>query len=232
MSRPKLSARPRELRGKAVARLRQSGSLPGVVYGGGQDSQLIEVDAHEFELLHRETGRHAVLDLQVEGNGKPQPVLLQAIQEHPVSRKPLHVDLLVVNLQEERTVDAPIVMIGESEAVNKMGGVLLHLRDAVVVRAKPDDLPSGIELDVTPLDSFEAVLHASDLRIPDGVTMVTDPTEPIARVQPPRVEEEPVAAEPGEGVEGEAGAEAAEAEDGQAASGDVASAETGGEESS
>jgi large subunit ribosomal protein L25 len=214
MSRPKLTARPRETRGKAVAQLRRSGVLPAVVYGAGVESQAISLDAHEFELLRRHSGRHAVIDLSVEGDSKAQPVLLQAIQEHPVSRHTLHVDLLVVNLEEERTVDAPIIIVGQSEAIDKLGGVLLHMRDAVLVRAKPDDLPSGIELDITPLIDFEGVLHASDLIMPAGVTMITDPTEPVARVQQPRIEEEPVVAEeaeaaPEEGAEGAPAAEGA-----------------------
>jgi large subunit ribosomal protein L25 len=212
MARPKLSARPRVVRGKKVALLRSRGVLPGVVYGAGHESQAIELDVREFEVLHKRTGRHAVLDLQVEGDGGVQPVLLQTVQVHPVTRRPLHVDLLVVNLQEERTVEAAIVIVGESEAVDKLGGVLLHLRDAVTVRAKPDDLPSGIELDISSLVDFDGVLHASDLIMPDGVTLLTDPIEPLARVQAPRVEEEPVVAEAAEGeapgeAEAEAGAE-------------------------
>jgi large subunit ribosomal protein L25 len=224
MSRPQLSARPREVRGKHVSRLRSAGVLPGVVYGAGHDSKAIELDAREFETLHKHTGRNVVLDLVVEGDGAAQPVLLQAIQEHPVTRRPLHIDLLVVNLQEERTAETPILIIGHSEAVDKMGGVLLHMRDSVTVRAKPDDLPSGIELDITPLDSFEAVLHVSDLQIPAGVTLVTEASEAIARVQPPRVEEEPIAAEVEEGeeaVEGEAPeAEAASEEAGESGAGE------------
>ena len=206
MSRPQLSARPREVRGKAVANLRRSGVLPAVVYGAGVQSQNISLDAHEFELLRRRAGRHAVIDLSIDGDGKVQPVLLQAIQEHPVSRHTLHVDLLVVNLEEERTVDVPLVFVGQSEAVAKLGGVLLHLRDAVLVRAKPDDLPSGIELDISSLNDFELTLHASDLLMPAGVTLITDLGEALARVQQPRIEEEPVAAEaeaaPEEGAEG------------------------------
>ena len=221
MSRPQLSARPREVRGKAVAHLRRSGVLPAVVYGAGIPSQNIALDAHEFELLHRHAGRHAVIDLSIEGDAKAQPVLLQSIQEHPVSRHPLHVDLLVVNLEEERTVDVPIVFVGQSDAVAKQGGVLLHLRDAVLVRAKPDDLPSGIELDISSLVDFEVTLHASDLIMPPGVTLITDATDVVARVQQPRIEEEPVAAEaeaaPEEGAEGapkaEGGAGAASGSD-------------------
>jgi large subunit ribosomal protein L25 len=206
MSRPTLTARPRDVRGKAVARMRKSGVLPAVVYGAGVPSQNIALDTHEFELLRRHAGRHAVIDLSIEGDGKVQPVLLQAIQEHPVSRHPLHVDLLVVDLTAERTTDVPIAFVGTSEAVAKQGGVMLHLRDSVLVRAKPDDLPSAIELDISPLVDFDAVLHASDLVMPPGVTLVTEPTEALARVQQPRIEEEPVAAVPAEGAEAEEGA--------------------------
>jgi large subunit ribosomal protein L25 len=208
MTRPKLSVQPRSVRGKEVAKLRREGTLPGVLYGAGTDSTPISIDAREFEVLHRQSGRHAVVDLHLDG-GKPKPVLLQAIQEHPVSRKPLHVDFLAVNMEEERTVDVPIIIVGESEAVDKLGGVLLHLRDAVMVRAKPDDIPSGVELDITPLVDFDQTLHASDLVIPSGATLVTEPTEAVARVQPPRVEEEPepVEAEEAEGAEAAEGAE-------------------------
>lgn len=221
MARPKLSAEPRAVRGKKVAALRRAGILPGVVYGAGVESTPISLDLHEFQLFHRHSGRHAVVDLTVSGDGKAKPVLMQRIQEHPITRQPLHVDLLVVNLEEERTVDVPVVAIGESPAVDKMGGVLLHLHDRVLVRAKPDDLPSAIEIDVTPLDSFEAVLHASDLHMPPDVTLVTDPSEPILRVQPPRVEEEPVVAEAEEGAPEAEAAEGEEAAEQPAAAGDA-----------
>jgi large subunit ribosomal protein L25 len=223
MSRPTLSVQPRSVRGKEVSKLRKSGTLPGVVYGAGRESQAIAVDAREFEILRRHAGRHAVVDLQLDGD-KPLPVLLHAIQEHPVSRRTLHIDFLAVNMEEERTIDVPIIMIGESDAIDKLGGVLLHLRDTVLVRAKPDNIPAGLELDISSLVDFETTLHASDLRIPDGVTLVTDEAEAVARVQAPRVEEveEPVAVE-GEAEEGEATAE------GEAPS---AEAESSGEESS
>jgi large subunit ribosomal protein L25 len=217
MSRPTLSARPRDERGKAVAHLRKKGSLPAVVYGAGVESHNVTLDTHEFELLRRRVGRHAVVDLSIEGDGKVQPVLLQSIQEHPVNRQPLHVDLLVVDLSLERTSDVPLVFVGVSDAVAKQGGVMLHLRDAVLVRAKPDDLPSGIELDISPLVDFEATLHASDLVMPAGVTLITDPSEALARVQQPRVEEETVVG----------AAEAAAAEEAAEAAGEDAGAAEG-----
>src|SRR4051812_15555946 len=152
MARPQLAAEPRAVLGKQVSTLRRSGRLPGVVYGGGRESQPISLDLHEFQLLHRKTGRHAVLDLTIGTDRKTQPVLLQQIQEHPINRLPIHVDLMVVNLQEEMTVDVAVVAVGESVAIDKMGGVLLHLHETVVVRAKPDSLPSAIEVDISGLD--------------------------------------------------------------------------------
>jgi large subunit ribosomal protein L25 len=213
MSRPQLSAKPREAQGRAVKKLRREGVLPAVVYGNQRESQSIQLDAREFDTLRRHVGRNALLDLTLDG-GKPQPVMLHAIQEHPVTRRPIHVDLLAVNMTEERTVDVPIVTTGSSEAVDRLGGVLLHMRDTVQVRALPDDLPASLQLDISPLETFEAVLYASDLAIPAGVTLLTDPQESVARVQPPRVEEvfEPVVTEEEavEGVEAEAATEGVE----------------------
>jgi large subunit ribosomal protein L25 len=222
MSRPKLSVQPRSVEGKRVKALRANGLLPAVVYGRGRDSQLVQLDAHEFELLRRHTGRNSLVDLAMDG-GKPTPVLLQNVQEHPLTRRPLHVDFLVVAMTEELTVDVPVSFVGESVAVDRMGGVLLHMRDSVTVRALPDNLPTALEADISALNSFDALLHVSDLSVPAGVTVVTDGAEPLARVQAPRVEEpvEPTEAAEGEAAEGEAA-------EGEAAEG---GAEEGSEES-
>ncbi|MDQ3871375.1 MAG: 50S ribosomal protein L25 [Chloroflexota bacterium] len=205
--RPELTAHHREVTGKKVARLRREGIVPAVLYGHGQPSEPVQVDARAFEQLRRHVGRNALIDLHVE-NGRPRPVLVHAVQEHPVNRRVVHVDFFLVSMREELTVDVPIAMTGSSEAVEKQGGTLLHLLDTVKVRALPADLPDLLQLDVTPLRSFEEVLHVRDLSVPESVTLLTDPDEPIARVQPPRIEEEVVAAA---GVEG---AEAAGAEPG------------------
>jgi large subunit ribosomal protein L25 len=217
MSRPQLSAKPRDVRGKAVKNLRRDGIVPAVLYGHGVPSQDVQIDAHEFELLRRRTGRNTLLDLALDGD-RPVPVLIHGVQEHPISRKPMHVDLLAVTMTEERTVDVQIVFIGESVAVDRMGGVMLHLRDSVSVRALPDHLPQSVELDITPLGNFDDVLHVSDIKLPSDVTLITDATEPVARVQAPRTEEEPVveAAEEAEAAAGEESGETSAAAEAQA----------------
>jgi large subunit ribosomal protein L25 len=201
MSRPKLSAAAREVHGKAVKNLRRDGIVPAVVFGHGVESNAIQIDAHEFELLRRRTGRNTLLDLSLDGK-KAVPVLVHDVQVHPITRHPLHVDLLVVKMTEELTVDVQVVLIGESTAVERMGGVLLQLRNTVQVKALPDHLPQSVELDITPLEDFDQVLHVSDISVPADVTLLTDAGEAVARVQAPRVEEvEPVAEVAEEGAE-------------------------------
>ncbi|HEX5450943.1 MAG TPA: 50S ribosomal protein L25 [Candidatus Limnocylindrales bacterium] len=192
-TRPELAASRRALQGKAVRHLRRDGVLPGVVYGNGQPSEPVQVDERTFSTIRRHAGGHALLDLTIDGD-RARPVMVQSVQEHPVRRSPLHVDFLLVSMTEAMTVEVPIVPVGESFAVDKLGGTLLHLVDRVRVRALPGDLPSGLEIDISPLENFELTLHARDLRIPAGVQLVTDADEPVARVQAPRVEEAPIAA--------------------------------------
>jgi large subunit ribosomal protein L25 len=207
-TRPVVSAEPREVVGKKVSALRRRGLLPAVVYGHGKASQPIQLEARAFDELMRQTSRNAIVDLKI-GSGRATPVLLQGIHEHPVRRQPIHVDFYVVKMTEELTVDVPINHVGTSHAADKLGGTLLHIREHVSARALPADLPHALELDVSSLVDFDAVLHVRDLVVPAGVTVLTDPDEPLARVQAPRVEEEPVS------VAAEAPAAAPTAEDGE-----------------
>lgn len=214
--RPTLAAERRSVTGKKVAHLRQAGQLPAVVFGHGRESEPVTIDAHEFDLLRRHTGATSLVDVRI-GSGKATPVLVHGVQVHPVTRRPLHVDLFAVRMTEEITVDVPLVSTGLAPAVDVQGGTLLHSSETVKVRALPADLPQSIEYSVDSLVDFEAAVYVRDLAIPAGSTLITDPDELVARVQAPRVEIEP---EP-EPVEGE---EAVEGEEGAAAEGEAPTA--------
>jgi large subunit ribosomal protein L25 len=218
-ARPTLAANHRDVTGKAVSRLRKEGLLPAVVYGRGVDSASVTVDAHAFELLRRHSGPNALVDLSVDGD-TARPVLINSVQVHPVHRRPLHADLFLVRMTEELTVDVPLVPTGESLAVTELGGTLLRPTETVKVRALPDHLPQSIEYSIESLVDFDTALHVRDLSVPSDVTLLTDPEEIIAKVQPPRVEveEEPVVAEGEEVAEGAEAAEGAPTE-GQPAGG-------------
>ncbi len=207
-ARPTLQATHRTVTGKKVAALRREGTIPAVVYGHGVASEALSVDARDFESLRRHTGATTLIDLQIDGQ-KPMPVLVHAVQHHPVTRHPLHVDLYLVRMTEELTVEVRLVSEGSSAAVDDEGGTLLHAIDHVRVRALPDHLPAAIHYPIDSLATFDDVIHVSDLVLPPDVTLLTDPGEIVAKVLPPRVEEVEAPAE-----EAEEGAEAAEGEAG------------------
>lgn len=199
-ARPTLAAEHREITGKAVSRLRKAGKLPAVVYGPGIESSNVTVDTHEFELLRRHTGPNTLVDLSVDGK-KAKPVLINSVQVHPVDRRPVHIDLFLVQMTTELTVDVPLVAVGESVAITQLGGTLLHLTESVKVKALPDHLPQSIEYSIESLVDFDASVHVRDLTIPGDVTLLNDLDDVVAKVQAPRVaEEEPVVAEVGEGA--------------------------------
>ena len=210
--RPALAAERRTVTGKAVSRLRKDGRLPGVVYGHGTDSEPVTIDAHEFEQLRKHAGASTLVDLKVEG-GKARPVLISSIQVHPVNRRPLHVDLFAVRMTEELTVEVQLVSTGVAGAVEN-GGTLVHPTSSVKIRALPANLPDSLSYDLSPLVDFDTTITVADLIVPEGVTVQADPSEVIARVLAPRVEEAVVVEEGEAAAEGaeSAGAEAAEGE--------------------
>jgi len=218
-ARATLAAEHRELTGKKVARLRHEGRLPAVVYGHGIESASVSLDAHDFEQLRRHTGPNALVDLSIDGK-QARPVLVQAVQVHPIHRRTLHVDLFLVRMTEELTVEVPLSATGESLAITLHGGTLLHPIESVRVRALPDHLPQSIEYSIESLVDFDATIHVRDLVVPGDVTLLTDGDEIVAKVQAPRVEEA-VIPSPTDISEGaaEAGAEGAGADEAESAEG-------------
>jgi large subunit ribosomal protein L25 len=223
-SRLSLVAEPREQIGKKVASLRREGRLPAVVFGHGVGSENVSLDAHEFELLRRKAGQNELINLSVKG-AKARPVLVHGVQVHPVNRRPLHVDLFLVRMTEELTVDVPLVPTGTSNAIENLNGTLMHQLESVRVRALPDHLPQSIEYSIESLIDFDAAIHVSDLTVPGDVTLLTDPEEVVAKVLASRLQAEAaeMAAE-----DAEAAAEAAEGEE-AAEGGEAEAAGDGGE---
>ena len=191
--RPRLAAERRTITGKAVAGLRKEGRLPGVVFGHGTESEAVTIDAHAFDQLRRRTGSSTLIDLVVD-DGKARPVLLNGIQVHPLTRRPIHVDLFVVRMTEELTVEVQLVADGIAPAA-AAGGSLVHPVSMVKARALPADLPETIHYDLSSLATFDDTITVADLVVPEGVTIQADPADVIARVLAPREAEAVVVAE-------------------------------------
>ena len=210
-ARATLAAEHRDMTGKKVARLRRAGRLPAVVYGHGVDSDSVSIDAHEFEQLRRHTGPNALVDLSVDGKQGAARSSSTASRSTRSTAGPLHVDLFLVRMTEELTVDVPLVATGESPAVAAQGGTLLH---PIESRPGPGAARSPAAVDrVLGRRRWSTSTRPSTFAtwsIPGDVTLLTDGDEIIAKVQAPRVEE--VVEVPAEVGEGGAEGEAAEGE--------------------
>ncbi|HTA34215.1 MAG TPA: 50S ribosomal protein L25 [Solirubrobacteraceae bacterium] len=185
----KLSVNSRAAEGsRAVRRLRRSGRVPGVLYGGGGDPVGFDADARELRLALAGSG--AVLDLSVDG-GKPTPVVLKEAQRHPVRGETVHVDLLRVNLNEAIHAVVPVELEGVDDAPGvKEGGVLEQITRDLNVEALPTAIPESIVHQVGEMQIGETIL-LSALTTPDGVTLLDDPEETvIATLSPPRLQTE------------------------------------------
>ena len=226
----------REAQGKANKRLRREGIVPGVVYGKGEGSTNVQVDAKTFETLYRAAGRTSVVKFRLPGASRATSGFIKSVQRHPLTRQALHVDYYLVNLKVEMEVDVPLVFVGEAPAVEATGGTLLHNLSSVHVKALPNDIPHEITVDVSTLTSLDVAVHVADLNLNrDLVQVMTDGETLVATVVPPRVEveEEPVVAE-GEELEGEgeaAGEGQGAGEDGGASGGESPSGEGDSSES-
>ncbi len=210
----------RAAQGKANKRLRREGIVPGVVYGKGEGSTNVQVNAKTFETLYRAAGRTSVVKFRLPGASRASSGFIKSVQRHPLSRKAIHVDYYLVNLKVEMEVDVPLVFTGEAPAVEATGGTLLHNLSSIHVKALPNDIPHEIEVDVSVLRSLDVAIHVRDLNLNrDLVQVLTDGDALVSTVVPPRVEEEPepVVTE-GDEVEGEAA-------EGEGAEGDAAAGE-------
>lgn len=189
--REKLVAAPRgEFGSRGSRRLRRTGVVPGVVYGGGKEARSFQVAEREVRTVL--AGGQALFDLELEGS-KAVPVVVKEQQHHPVRGNLEHIDLQEVKLDEEIQAEVAIELEGVEVAPGvKGGGVLEHVTREITVEALPTEIPERIVADVSAME-INDTLQLSAIPVPEGVKFAAeDPEEvTIATLSPPRVEEEP-----------------------------------------
>jgi large subunit ribosomal protein L25 len=206
-----LRAEPRAARGKKVRFLRREGLVPASLYGPGVESAALQLPARELDHALRQMTGTTLASLEVVGAPTRQ-ILVREVQRHPVSERTLHVDFFAMPMDVAIRADVPIQVVGEAPAVTVLGGTLVRSAETVQVEALPTDLPQRFEVDLSPLAEFHHAIHASDLELPPGVTLLTPPETALVTVLPARIEAE-LAAEAAEAAEAAAEAQpAAEAE--------------------
>jgi large subunit ribosomal protein L25 len=182
MKKHSLTASAREELRRKVRHLRAAGKIPATVYGKGIKSMSVTVSRDEFAKVYKETGETGLIELTV---GKEvRPVLVHMVQINPVTDALLHVEFHQVDLKEKVHAKVAIHAVGESPAVAQKLGVLLTVLNDIEVEALPTDLPEKIEVDVTGLSEIDQEVKVGGIKVPSGVTILTDAELTVVKVGP------------------------------------------------
>lgn len=186
----------RQLGSSASRRLLGTGKIPGVIYGHGTDPVPIAVCARDFRVaLSGESGSNTLLSLKA--GDKTFLALAREMQRHPVKGTVIHVDFQIVRRDEVISAEVPISLTGEALEVHHGDGLVEQQLFTLAVHARPADIPTMIEVDISSL-TIGGSLRIADLALPPGVTSDLDAEAAIVIGQPPRVQ----AAGEEEGLEG------------------------------
>lgn len=161
--------------------MRREGLLPAVMYGPKNDTQSISMATAEFQKIWKEAGESTVVTL-VDGD-KKYDSLIQDVAFDSVKGTPLHADFYLIDKNKEVEVSVPIEFEGVSLAEKQLGGVLIKVLHEVDIKAIPAKLPHELKVDISVLDNFDKQIHASDIVLPEGVILITEPGEVVALVQ-------------------------------------------------
>jgi large subunit ribosomal protein L25 len=176
-----VEAKPRQGGGKNDARrLRQTGMIPAVVYGAGQDSKAIAVDPKQMNrILHSEAGHNSIFDLSLDGQSAK--VMIVDWQYEPIKGALLHVDLKRIAMDKVLRVSVPVILKGEAPGVKTQGGILEQILREVEIECLPADIPGHIDADVSQL-MFGQVIRVSDLPHGGKLKFLTDEDQGVAHV--------------------------------------------------
>lgn len=173
----------RERTGKGGAReARRNGMVPGILYGGDDNPVAISLKLNEV-IKAINSGQFLTSTANLVHDGKKQMVIPQAIQLHPVSDMPMHVDLYRVSASQVLAIEVPVHFINEEDSPGLNGdGALNVVRHAVELSVRADSIPDFIEVDLAGLDIGDNA-RISDVKLPDGVEpTITDRDFTIATI--------------------------------------------------
>lgn len=167
---------------RACRSIRRRGAVPGVMYHRGEDSVSVVLDLQEFTTLAKQAKPSQVFTLKSESerlNGRP--VLVRDIAKNSVKGNVLHVDLQAMREDEEVTLAIPVRLSGEAPGVKIDKGILSWMVHEITVACLPKSIPSEIVVDVSKLGLGQSI-HAREVVLPEGVSLVDEPDETIVTV--------------------------------------------------
>jgi large subunit ribosomal protein L25 len=194
MERVSINAERREVHGKGSARsLRRAGMVPAVLYRAGKAQSIKLAKKDLAKLINSVAGEQVMVDLNFE-NGDKKLALLKDYQVDPVRRELLHTDFFEVSLTEKVRITVHVATVGEPIGVKRDAGILQHTLREIEIECLPDLIPGKIEVEISKLELGQ-VIHVRDLKLAEGIKILTDPGDVIVTVIEPIAEVVPVAEE-------------------------------------
>ncbi len=195
MDNVRLPTHPRQETGtRAAKRLRKQGFIPGVLYGHGKPAVMFSVEpACLREAMSSEAGRHAVLEVALEGQKRTHHAIIKELKLDPVRHIVTHIDLQEIRLDEVIEAKVTVRFEGTSEG-EKMGGMLDETTREVTVKGKVTEIPEHLFIDISALTIGDA-LYLKDLSVPEGIEVLDDLEQVLCSVLMPRKVVEPEAGE-------------------------------------
>ena len=176
MSESKIQAEPRTEFGKGAARrIRRADKVPAVLYGHGTPPVHITLPGHDTMLALKHGGSNAVLNIEIEG--KVQLALTKQVQADPIKGFLEHIDFVAVRKGEKVTVDVPVHVVGEA----KSDALVVTEQNVISLEAEATHIPENIEVSIEDAEVGTQIL-ASDLVLPSGSTLLTDPETLIVNI--------------------------------------------------
>lgn len=220
MEKVELLAHKRDILGKKVRFLRRKGITPVNLYGHGIASTPLQVETPALKKALAQAGMTSLVHIKIDSSNRPHLAIVKGIQRDPVKGELLHVDFYQVKMDEKLKLEVPLVLVGKAPAVKEFAGILVQERKSVEVECLPANMPHMIEVDVSGLVNLDQAIHVKDLKVGEGVTILTEPEKVVARIARARVEVEAVAAPAAEEAEVEAKEEEEKKEKAETAKGE------------
>ena len=170
--------------------LRKGGKLPAIFYGPKEKSTPITISMKDFIKAWRKAGESSVIILKDGVN--EHEALIYDIDVHPVTGTPRHADFYVIEKGKKVKVHIPLVFEGISPAVKDKGGILVKVLRELEIEAAPKDLPHELKVDISTLIELTSVVIAKDIKIPTGITLISNIDEIVASISVAKEEIEEV----------------------------------------
>ena len=166
----------------ALSQIRAEKKVPAVVYGGHKEPVSVTVSVKDLEKIVK-AGKNTIVEIAL--NGENELALVKEIQYHAVTDNPIHADFQRVSMKDKMDVVVPLKLEGTPADVTNYGAIVEHILRELEVRALVSAIPHEIVVDITPMTMNKGIL-AGDIKLPEGVELVTDAQAPVVHLAIPK----------------------------------------------